>query len=159
MWSIIRFVHLLALCVLVGGITFLSFIVAPSVFRNLPREQAGDIVSILFPPYYVQGYVAGGVLLVTSIFLSLRDASSLRWMMVKFGILVVMLLSMFYAGMVVNPRAHSLKEEIRITQDMPRKSAAEQEFGRLHTLSVRLNGLVLILALVYLGWMATTMRL
>jgi uncharacterized membrane protein len=59
MLNIFRFVLLLSVVVWVGGLIFFTFFVAPSIFKVLPRELAGELVSNIFPKYWALGYVAG----------------------------------------------------------------------------------------------------
>ena len=49
MISFLRYLLLLALVLWIGGIVFFSFIASPSVFKILPREQAGQVVGDIFP--------------------------------------------------------------------------------------------------------------
>ena len=58
MHSLLRYVLLLALVLWIGGIVFFSFIASPSVFKILPREQAGQVVSDIFPKYHLLGYAS-----------------------------------------------------------------------------------------------------
>lgn len=159
MWTTLRFFQLLGLSVLLGGMSYFSFIVAPTLFRGLPREQAGDIVSLLFPGYYLLSAIAIAVTLAASAFLFWREGAAARSSLASIILLGVMLIAMLYAGQVITPRAHQLKEESRIAQETPRRAEIDGEFNRLHRLAVRLNGFVLILALVLLGMLSSRLRI
>ncbi|MZH42488.1 MAG: DUF4149 domain-containing protein, partial [Nitrospinae bacterium] len=65
MSSLLNFIYLLSLVCWIGSIIFFSFFVAPVVFKTLEREKAGEIVGIIFPRYYMVGYVCGGLILLT----------------------------------------------------------------------------------------------
>lgn len=159
MWATLRFFQLLGMSVLLGGMSYFSFIVAPTLFRGLPREQAGDIVSLLFPGYYLLSSVAIAVALAATALMFWREGAAARASLVSIILLSLMLSAMLYAGQAITPRAHQLKEERRITQETTRRADLEGEFSRLHRLAVRLNGFVLILALVLLGMLSTRLRI
>lgn len=59
MTTLIQFFYLLSLVVWIGSIIFFSFFTAPAVFKTLEREQAGELIGIIFPRYYKVGYVCG----------------------------------------------------------------------------------------------------
>jgi putative copper export protein len=48
---VLRFIYLLAIALWIGGMAFFSFVAAPSIFKALPREQAGHVVADIFPKY------------------------------------------------------------------------------------------------------------
>ena len=58
MHSLLRYALLLALVLWIGGIVFFSFIASPSIFKILPREQAGQVVGDIFPKYHLLGYIS-----------------------------------------------------------------------------------------------------
>ena len=59
MTALLRFVHLLALGLWIGSIVFFSLVTAPGLFGALPRDQAGQAVSAIFPRYYAFGAACG----------------------------------------------------------------------------------------------------
>jgi len=139
----------------VGAVVFFSFVVAPSVFSALPREQAGDVVGKVFPRYYVFGYVAGAVALVGSIVLLKLDRLHGLPGGLTMALLGAMLALSLAAGAWVQPRASELRlalRQERATADL----VAERKtgFDRLHALSVRLNVAVLALGVATLGLVA-----
>lgn len=139
MRRLLSWLHLVALIVWLGETVFLSFVVAPSVFRAFPVEQAGSVMSALFPGYYAVGSVCG-VILVASAFGLWRTSKGGRWAAAG-GVAALMLGAVVYAGVVVQPRVHELRAE----RHRPGAGAAvDAEFDRLHRMSVRLNGLVLV---------------
>jgi hypothetical protein len=145
MLTLARCVYLLSLAVWLGTIVFFSFVVAPTVFSALPRAEAGQVVSAIFPIYYRVGYVCGAALLLTSLVLwrSARPASRRRVLGVALG--AVMLALTAYAGVGVQPRAHALRTALH---DPAAPARLKEEFDRLHRRAVQLNGAVLIGAVV-----------
>ena len=143
--TLINFIYLLSLVCWIGSIIFFSFFVAPVVFKILEREKAGEVVGIIFPRYYMIGYVSGVLVLMA---LLLNGPAGLKWC--AWG---VMMVGTAYAGLVVNPKAKTLKEQLK---DYPEaeKSTLEVRFKTLHSLSVKLNGAVLFAGL-WLLWLST----
>ena len=144
--TLINFIYLLSLVCWIGSIIFFSFFVAPVVFKTLERDKAGEVVSIIFPRYYMIGYVSGVLVLMT---LLLNGPAGLKWC--AWGVMIV---GTAYAGLIVNPKAKTLKEQLK---DYPEaeKSTLEVRFKNLHSLSVKLNGAVLFSGL-WLLWLSAT---
>src|ERR1700722_14152284 len=65
---IVLTIYLAALGCWLGGIVFFSFFTAPAVFTVLPRPEAGQLISTIFPRYYMLGYVVGTISLVLAIY-------------------------------------------------------------------------------------------
>src|SRR4051812_10941565 len=63
MLSLFNIVYVLALTAWVGAVAFLSFGVAPIVFRVLGPEAGGKFVRALFPRYYAWVATAGAIAL------------------------------------------------------------------------------------------------
>jgi len=143
--AIIRFFHLLSLVIWLGGMIFFSFIAAPSIFKILPRETAGDVVGDIFPKYWVVGYVCSITALITVIALSVQGRAY-PW--ARIILLFVMSGLTFYSGLVVGSKARDVKAHIRTIEDPSRKEALRLQFKALHKRSTILNGLILILGLI-----------
>ena len=99
--TLINFIYLLSLVCWIGSIIFFSFFVAPVVFKTLERDKAGEVVGIFFPRYYMIGYVSGVLVLMA---LLLNGPAGLKWC--AWGVMIV---GTAYAGLVVNPKAKTLK--------------------------------------------------
>lgn len=128
MTGVLRYLHLLALAVWVGTLTFFSFAAAPAIFSTLPAAEAGHAVAALFPAYYATGWLAGGAALAAALGLGwLRGklAPSLAW---RAGLLAGMLAVSLYAGLVVLPQVRAA-----------RAAGDEEAWRRGHRLSVLLN--------------------
>ena len=143
--TLINFIYLLSLVCWVGSIIFFSFFVAPVVFKTLEREKAGELVGIIFPRYYMIGYVCG-VLVFAALLLTGPETAGLKWC--AWGI---MMLGTVYAGLAVNPKARILKEKLKDAPETE-KPDLEARFKTLHSLSVKLNATVLFAGL-WLLWM------
>lgn len=144
--ALINFIYLLSLVCWVGSIIFFSFFVAPIVFKNLKPEKAGELVGIIFPYYYMVGYVCGTLIFV--VLLSIGTAG-LKWF--AWGIMMVGTAS---AGLTVNPKAKTLKKRLK-DSSKAEKPALEARFKVLHSLSVKLNGVVLLAGL-WLLWLSAS---
>jgi hypothetical protein len=142
--TLINFIYLLSLVCWIGSIIFFSFFVAPVVFKILEREKAGEVVGIIFPRYYIIGYVSGVLVLIA---LLLNGPAGLKWC--AWG---VMMVGTAYAGLIVNPKARTLKEQLKDSPEAE-KSALEIRFKTLHSLSVKLNAAVLFAGL-WLLWLS-----
>ena len=142
--TLINFIYLLSLVCWIGSIIFFSFFVAPVVFRTLEREKAGELVGIIFPRYYMIGYVCGVLVLMTFL---LTKPVGLVWC--AWGIMII---GTTCAGLIVNPKAKTLKEQLK---DFPeaKKSVLDARFKTLHSLSVKLNAAVLFAGL-WLLWIS-----
>ena len=143
--TIIRFIHLLSLVVWIGGMIFFSFIAAPSIFKALPRETAGDVVGDIFPKYWLMGYLCSITALATIIILSYIERS---YPLARVGLLVLMTALTFYSGLVVGAKAREVKAQIRMIEDVSKKEILKSEFNTLHKMSTILNISILILGLV-----------
>ncbi len=146
MFSVLmNFIYLLSLVFWIGSIIFFSFFVAPVVFKTLEREKAGEIVGIIFPRYYMIGYVCGVLILVAFL---LKSPESLMWC--AWGI---MMAGTACAGLGVNPKAKTLKEQMKGSSE-DEKPALEARFKTLHSMSVKLNAVVLF-AGIWLLWLTS----
>jgi hypothetical protein len=132
-------VYLIALAAWVGSVLFVSFGVAPIIFRVLEPEAAGRFVRALFPRYYAWGSIAGAVALPASVavplcFPELRGP----WVGVQALAILAGTLIMLYAGNSLTPAINAARDE---------GPAGRSQFERLHRRSVRLNTVVLLLGL------------
>ncbi len=119
----------LAWALWLGSMVFFSFVVAPTVFRTLGREDASPVIRALFPGYYLFGIVNGAVAASRC----LLFGADLR-MTVP---LVAALVMVAYA-----------RQRILPAVDAARAAEDEAQFERLHRLSVRLNMVVMALLLL-----------
>ena len=92
--ALINFIYLLSLFCWIGSIIFFSCFVDPIVFKNLKPEKAGELVGIIFPYYYMVGYVCGTLIFV--VLLSIEIAG-LKWF--AWSIMIGQFVSRFVGGL------------------------------------------------------------
>jgi hypothetical protein len=139
--SLIHFIYISSLVCWIGSIVFFSFFAAPAIFKVLDREKAGEVVGIIFPRYYLIGYVCAVLTLVTL----LVGAQAPIGMKLVF--LLVMMAGLLPAGLIVSPKARDLKARIKSTVSSEERNSLELRFKTLHSLAVKLNGVVLLAGL------------
>ena len=138
--------HVAALAFWVGVMLFFSGLLAPVAFQTFPQAQAGDLMNKLFAPYHIVGYVCGGVALLTAWF-----AGGFRGK-VRNVLLIALLGTTLYAGLVISPEARTLRAELRQTDTATENPETKARFDVLHRRAVTLNGAILIAALTALVW-------
>ena len=151
---IVKFLHLMSLSIWVGSIVFFSFFAAPSIFKKLPREAAGDVVGDIFPKYRAIGYASSAVLLVTLAIMmnSEKDSQYSRPVL-----LVLMAAIGLYSGLVVGKQAASIKAGMKASADAEKKETLRAEFRKVHAISSFLNMAVLALGVAFI--FLTSMKL
>src|SRR5208283_2084986 len=144
---VLVFIYLLAMVCWLGAIIFFSFFTAPVVFTVLARPDAGKVVSVIFPRYYILGYVAGGLAFLIAVYLLISGSGSRgRWLASVLTIGIALGCTI-YAGTVVRPRVDAIRS---VSEEENPDPATKAEFDNLHHLSVMLNGAVLLLGLIAL---------
>lgn len=134
----------MSLVIWIGGIIFFSFFAAPSIFKVLDRELAGDVVGDIFPKYWFLGYVCSIVSLGTLIFLWRKATTGAT---VRIILLSIMMAISFYSGLVVGPKARGIKAQARAVKDVREKEELRKRFMKIHSLSVLMNSIVLIMGI------------
>lgn len=152
MQTALKFLYILSICFWTGSIFFFSFFAAPSIFKVLPREVAGNVVSDIFPKYYLVAYVSGAVALISSIVLWLvyshRDGLMFG---LRIGALFIMLALAVFAGEVIRPQAVEARTEMRsLTETSPNYPKVHEKFRRLHKQSAIINSVVFLLGIAIL---------
>jgi len=142
----VLFVYLLSVVCWLGGMVFFTALVAPVVFKVLPMTEADKLLGVLFPRYYVLGYICGAIGLSLAIYLCATRMPRLWWAMAALALLIALGLTT-YAGTVVRPRVDAIRA---VTEEANPDPARRAEFDRLHHLSVMLNGGVMLLNLAAL---------
>lgn len=139
----VLFIYLLSLVCWLGGMVFFSALVAPVVFKVLPMAEAGKLVGVLFPRYYLLGYICGAIGFALAVYLCAARMPRIWWAMAALALLIALGLTV-YAGAVVRPRVDAIRA---VTEEANPDPARRAEFDRLHHLSVLLNGAVMLLDL------------
>ncbi len=124
-----------SLGVWLGEIVFFSFVAAPRIFGELERDRAGDVVNSIFPAYYFIGVVLGSLTVVSSVALGVVDGFSTPLVLVVGAGGVGGVLNL-YARQVLIPKIKG--------NDKSREDPDTDAFERYHSLSVKLNGVVLV---------------
>ena len=154
---ILRFIYLLSVALWIGGMAFFSFLAAPSIFKVLPREEAGRVVSDIFPKYYWQGIICGAIALATSVALGMRE----RWnilLIVRTIMIGVMMIGVLYSVVVLQPKIQAVKAQITSFESLSPTDPLRLEFGRLHGRSFSVNAAVLLLGVIVVFVTAFTMK-
>jgi uncharacterized membrane protein len=157
MTVVLRFIYLLSIALWIGGIAFFSFLAAPSIFKVLPRQEAGQVVSDIFPKYYWQGIVCGAIALATSVALGMRE----RWnilLIVRTITIGVMVIGVLYSVVVLQPKIQAVKAQITSLASLAPTDPLRLEFGRLHGRSFSVNAAVLLLGVIVVFMTAFTMK-
>lgn len=131
--------YLIALGIWLGTMAFLSFGVAPTVFRALDERSASKFLRALFPRYYSWCALTGALALPASLcgpltFPEYRGP----WVGIQALLIAAATLTMFYCGQSLTPAINAAKDE---------PGGDRSRFTRLHRLSVRLNGIVMLVLL------------
>jgi MFS family permease len=150
----VRAAFLVALALSLGQTVFLSLVAAPTLFRTFPRERAGEVMSALFPGYYLVGSICGAVLVIGAVLLWRSTRPSLYWSIAGACALLVLAANL-YAGAILQPRARTLRDELHAE---PPRAEAKAEFDRIHRRAVQLNGFVLLGNLLIAGMVAARLR-
>jgi uncharacterized membrane protein len=154
---ILRFIYLLSVALWIGGMAFFSFLAAPSIFKVLPREEAGQVVSAIFPKYYWQGIICGAIALATSVALGMRE----RWnilLIVRTIMIGVMVIGVLYSVVILQPKIQAVKAQTTSFESLSPTDPLRLEFGRLHGRSFSVNAAVLLLGVIVVFITAFTMK-
>jgi len=155
MSGVLRFVLFFSVAVWVGGQVFFTFLVTPAIFKALPREAAGDLVSVLFPKYWAVGYAAGLIAIAAILAISFREGFY-PW--ARIALLVFMTALTFYSGLVVGPKAREVRLEIKSATDTARIEELKAKFRRDHMESYALNVAVMAAGVAFIFLMARDPR-
>ena len=157
MTSLFRYLYLLSLVLWIGGIVFFSFLASPSIFKVLPREQAGQVVGDIFPKYHLLGYVACAIALGSLVGLrQLGVAQSVRTAMIFLALMGGVQITM---GAVVGPMVVEARDAVKAAPPGPEKDRLEKRFRSLHGVSMLLNLALLMLGLVLLYRISVRLQL
>jgi hypothetical protein len=151
--SILRFLMLLSLIVWVGGITFLSFVEAPTAFSVLPsRHMAGTVVGHSLTLLHWIGLFAGVVFLGCSMLLSSLSTGSAEPLAARHILVLAMLLLTAVSQFGISPKMATLRAQFGDIDTVPPNDPGRVRFDALHAWSVRLEvgALILGLAAAYL---------
>jgi hypothetical protein len=149
--SFLRFLMLLALVVWVGGIIFLAFVEAPTVFAPglLPtRHMAGSIVGRSVDLLHDMGIVSGLVFLIASMTYCRMTAGNARPLALRHLLIIVMLGLTLISQFAISRKMHALREQAGVIDNLASNDPVRREFDRLHGWSEDFESAVLLLGLV-----------
>lgn len=143
MTTILRFIQIFALGTWVGSIFYFSAAVAPGAFRVLSNpDQAGAIVQFTLGRLHMLGVVAA----VLYLFASIALAQSFRGLVRPGAIgVMLMLLLTLTSHRLVTPKLAALRTQMGSVAATPKSDPLRVEFDRLHGISVKIEGAVLLI--------------
>lgn len=152
---------LLSLVVWLGGLIFLAFVVAPTVFAPglLPsRHLAGTIVGSSLGALHWMGIIAGVIFLITSMVHSRLTAGSAHVVAGRHLLVALMLLLTLISQFAISPKMHALRAQVGVIDSQPLDSPLRVEFNRLHVWSEKFEQAVLLLGLAALYFTARALQ-
>jgi len=159
--AFLRWIHLFAFTFWYGTLLYFTFLQAPILFKNLPRETFGLVQSKLFPAYYLLSYICGTVLVVTYNFLHPLK-NYVPQDCVKMTALCLMLLFSLGQGLWIGPKVGQLRVERQAAEEAKDQAKVEsltREFGKAHGISSLFNLIVIIAGTVYFFYLARDFQL
>ena len=153
----LKFVQVLALGTWVGSILYFSFAVAQVAFSVLSsRDQAGMMVGQALSRLHAMGMIAAVLYLVAGVAL----AGSLRTFTAPatVGVLLMLLLTAVSQSYVTHRMAELRRRMVSIDAT-PKDSPLRVEFDKLHTVSVQLEGSILLIGVAALYFTVRTNQL
>ena len=151
--SFLRFLILLSLVVWLGGITFLAFVEAPTVFSPglLPtRHVAGSIVGRSLELLHYMAIASGIVFLTASMFYSRMINGSAKPLAARHVLIVLMLMLTLISQFAITPKMHAIRDQAGVIDNLAVNDPKRREFDRLHFWSEKIEGAVLLLGLIAL---------
>jgi hypothetical protein len=133
----------LILALWVGGITVVSIIVTPPIFKTFSKERAGEIVGAIFPGYFLFNFIVTlSALVIFLILFGWRGQGSFASEIILVCSVFISMLHQFK----IHPAIKKIKEEIRTFSEeeavIP-ESSLKKQFGKMHFVSFTLNFLLL----------------
>jgi hypothetical protein len=155
MTTVLRIVRLIAMAVWVGGLVFFGF-VANVAFSSLPdTHQAGTVVRGSLIALHHVGLVAGILYLIVTLALLGTQGDSHPVRAAELVVVLAMLMLTAYSQFSILPRME--KDRLALGGEVSAATVnthEHQHFDRLHKLSVKFEGAVLIGGLLLLGMSA-----
>jgi hypothetical protein len=159
--SFLRFLMVLSLVVWLGGVIFLAFVEAPTVFSPgllPPRHLAGSIVGRSLDLLHYMAIVSGVVFLIASMLYNRMSSGMARPLAARHLLIVLMLLLTVISHFAISPKMHALRAEVGVMDNLPLDNPQRREFDRLHVWSEKFEEAVLLLGLVAIYVTAQALR-
>jgi uncharacterized membrane protein len=157
MQGIWRLLQLLSMVVWAGGLIFFAFVLAPTAFHTLPTiHLAGEVVGASLKVFNVIALVCGAIFLaVTGLMFRTAPMRTRGRYEMEFLLAGVMLLATAYLHWNVIPRMDAdMAQAGGDTSKVEATNPAKIHFDKLHVMSERVEGGVLLLSLVVLFLMS-----
>ena len=146
--SLLRTFMLLALVVWVGGIIFFGFVLAPTLFKLLTVNDAGNVVSRSLTVLHWMGIISAVVFLICSVLYSRIKLARAKVFSLTNVLMIVMLAFTLISQFGISPRMRALRAEMHSADQRAASDVAKAEFDRLHQWSTRLEGGVLVCGII-----------
>ena len=150
MQTVLRALRLFAMVAWVGGLIFFAFVVAPVAFHSLPStHEAGIVVGGTLRVLHWIGLIGGAVFYVATAILWLRAEVSARvGFAIQLTLTGIMLAATAYSQFRILPAMDRDRDLAGgVVETAPTENAGRVDFERLHILSERLEGAVLLCGL------------
>jgi hypothetical protein len=138
--GVVRSLAVIAVAGWLGIMAFVSFGVAPRIFRTLDRAVAGEAVAAILPRYYDWGLILCGVALACCVFQVLSGREGWLRPLIGAALCGVMCGLLVWASTVGLPRAEAA-----------RRARDDAAFARAHRASVRLDSTTMLTAAAFLA--------
>jgi hypothetical protein len=146
--SFLRFIEFFALGTWLGSILYFSFVIAPGAFSILgSRDQAGAFVGFALGRLHAIGIALGLLYLSSAGLRHLAEGGAGKAAMLA---VVLMIAITACSQFGVTERMRSLRTQMGSVNATPASNPLRQQFDRLHKLSVRLEGIVILAGFVAL---------
>jgi hypothetical protein len=151
----------LTLVVWLGGVIFLAFVEAPTVFSPglLPtRHMAGSILGRSLDLLHYMAIASGIIYLFASMLYSRMSTGTPRRLAARHLLIVSMLILTLISQFAISPKMHALRAEVGVIDEVPLDNPQRREFDRLHAWSEKFEETVLLLGLVAIYVTAQALR-
>ncbi len=146
--NFLRFIEIFALGTWLGGILYLSFVVAPGAFAVLgSRDQAGAFVGFALGRLHMIGMVLGVLYLAAAGLRHGAASGAGKAAMLAVTLMIVVTAASQFG---VTGKMHGLRMQMGSVDATPASNPLRQQFDRLHKASVRLEGTVMLAGFVAL---------
>ena len=149
MSTTLRTIEFLCLGIWVGGVCFLSFVVAPGAFSLMPNQDlAAEIVRFTLSRLHLIGIGAGVVYIVAAFLRQGSFASFARTVIVVVLLMIVLtVFSQFVVSAHMIQLRHQMEAQSGSVAHTPANDPLRQQFDRFHHYSVWIEGAVLLLGI------------
>lgn len=147
MQTVVRAIRLLAMVLWVGGLAFFAFVVAPVAFYKLGNaHEAGLVVGGTLRVLHWIGLVGGGLFCIGTVWLWFRAEVPARvGFVIELALTLIMLAATCYLQFSVLPRMdRDMALAGGVIETAPLNNPGRMDFERMHPLSERLEGFVLL---------------